>query len=98
MFIIQRLNIFLNAITNVECHDFQQKIVRVNNSVALDKEGCEVHQDVKLFFKNLETFKKSTSIIIALYKGLNLLPSVGDITTIQNNFLWVKAWYCVPKT
>lgn len=50
------LNIFFDGVTNIECHNCQQAIVKRGYSVALDKEVCEVDQDVELYFKTLEIF------------------------------------------
>ena len=49
-------NIFFNGVTIIECHNCQEAIVKRSYSVALDKEGCEVDQDVKLLLKDLEMF------------------------------------------
>jgi hypothetical protein len=50
------LNIFFNGITNTECKNCQHMIVREGGSVALDKKGCEIDQDVELFFKDLDIY------------------------------------------
>jgi ribosomal protein S27E len=50
------LSIFFKGITNTECKNCQYIIVREGGSVALDKEGSEIDQDVELFFKDLDIY------------------------------------------
>jgi hypothetical protein len=50
------LNIFFKRITNTECKNCQYMIVREGGSVALNKEGNEIDQDVELFFKDLDIY------------------------------------------
>jgi hypothetical protein len=48
------LNIFFNGILKIECKNCQFMIARGGTTVALDKEGCEIPQDLEIFFKELD--------------------------------------------
>jgi hypothetical protein len=50
------LNIFFKGIINIECKNYQHIIVREGSSMALDKEGYKIDQDVELFFKDLDMY------------------------------------------
>ena len=50
------LNIFFDGVTNTECHNCQHVIRKGGDNIAQDKGGCEVDQDVELFFKDLEIY------------------------------------------
>lgn len=46
------LNIFFTEITEIKYKNCKYKIIKEDSSVALYKEGCNIDQDVELFFKD----------------------------------------------
>lgn len=65
-------------------------IVKKDNSIALDKEECNVDEDLELFFKDLDFFKCVDAKFGTLYENLIWFDdfSYVEFTTIHNKDLF----------
>jgi ribosomal protein S27E len=50
------LNIFFDGIMKIECKNCHFMLARGGTSVALDKEGCGIPQDLEIFFRELDIY------------------------------------------
>ena len=50
------LNIFFDDIMKIECKNCHFTIAKGGTSVVLDKEGCEIPQDLKIFLRELDIY------------------------------------------
>ena len=50
------LNIFIDGIVKIECENCHFMKARRGTSIALDKEGCEILQDLEIFFRKLNIY------------------------------------------
>jgi hypothetical protein len=47
---------FFDGIMKIECRNCHFMLARRGISVVLDKEGCEIPQDLEIFFKELDIY------------------------------------------